>query len=216
MKPEIAVIDYGLGNTWSILNALKEVGAQACLSADPETLHRVDGIILPGVGTYPQGMQKLSEAALTDLVRSIANSGKPLLGICLGMQLLFDEGYEFGTTAGLGLIAGTVQKLELVEKSAKLPHVGWTPIDMSTGSTETRHLLMDVPDRTDMYFVHSFAAQPSDANTIIARAEYGGTHYCCMVQRSNIIGTQFHPEKSGPFGLQIFRNFVNYCEENKN
>lgn len=211
-EPRVVVIDYGLGNLFSVVRALKAVGAEAEITASPETIRRAERLILPGVGAFGEGMQRLRSGGLIDPLRQAAQSGRPLLGICLGMQLLFNESEEFGLHKGLGFIEGRVARLretDPAERRVKIPHVGWSELNpVLPGERWGSTILRGLAPGEMAYFVHSFAAYPAHEAASIAQVRYGGHDYCAAVQRENIMGCQFHPEKSGAIGLQILRNFV--------
>ena len=200
----IAVIDYGVGNLFSLRSSLDYIGAESCVSSEPGVLRRADRLILPGVGAFGDAAEKLRRSGLDRIVLEEAEKGKPVLGICLGMQLLFDRSLEYGEHAGLGLIPGSVEDLKPdIPADLKVPHIGWNAL----------HPLLDHPllkyvkPGDCVYFVHSFYAKHCDESTI-ATAEYG-TAVTAAVARGNVMGCQFHPEKSGPVGLNILRAF---CE----
>lgn len=203
----IAVIDYGVGNLFSLCRSLEAIGQEAVVSGDPAVLHQADRLILPGVGAFADAAEKLRQTGLDAVLQAEAARGKPLLGICLGMQLLFEESYEFGRCAGLGLIPGKVVPMEgVIPADYKIPHIGWNALHFPKG---TRHpLLQRVQEGACVYFVHSFwADQCGDA--CIATMEYGA-ELTAAVARGKVMGCQFHPEKSGEIGLSILRTF---CEE---
>ena len=200
----IAIVDYGVGNLFSLKSSLKMIGAEAVVTGDAAAIRACGKIILPGVGAFADAAAKLRATGLDQVVIAEANRGKPLLGICLGMQLLFDRSLEYGEHPGLGLIPGSVEDLKPdIPASLKVPHIGWNAL----------HPLLDHPllkyvNYGDcVYFVHSFYAKHCDESTI-ATAEYG-TAVTAAVARSNVMGCQFHPEKSGTVGLNILRAF---CE----
>lgn len=203
----IAVIDYGVGNLFSLCRSLEAIGQEAVVSGDPAVLHLADRLILPGVGAFADAAEKLRQTGLDAVLQAEAARGKPLLGICLGMQLLFEESYEFGRCAGLGLIPGKVVPMEgVIPADYKIPHIGWNALHFPKG---IRHpLLQRVQEGACVYFVHSFwADQCGDA--CIATTEYGAK-LTAAVARGKVMGCQFHPEKSGEIGLSILKTF---CEE---
>jgi len=204
---KIVVIDYGLGNVQSIKNALFLCGAsEVLLSCKPQEVLSADGIILPGVGAFPQGMRELKARGLVDVLHTYVDSKKPLLGICLGMQLLFDRGEEFGKTSGLGLVKGVVERF--TEKlNDKLPHIGWNEIQKRDISWSSG-LLRGVCNKEDVYFVHSYICKPSHPEIILSTTEYGGVEFCSSINQDNIYACQFHPEKSGNVGLGIVKNYI--------
>ncbi len=197
----IAIIDYGAGNLFSVKNALDYLGEPNVISADPDEIKRADALILPGVGAFPDAMGKLEQSGLVGLLKTEIER-KPLLGICLGMQVLFEGGYEFSKTAGLGFIPGKVDLIRFREnENYKLPHIGWNQLEISRKSA----LLDGLKTGDSVYFVHSYMAY-TQPEFIAASCDYGGT-VTAFVERGNVYGAQFHPEKSGEIGLQILRNF---------
>lgn len=194
----IAVVDYDVGNLMSVSNALKYLGLSARVTAQADELERADAVILPGVGAFPDAADKLHRTGLTDCLRR-QSVQKPILGICLGMQLLFEKGFEVRETEGLGFVPGTVER---IETDLKLPHIGWNSLRFPNASP----LFAGVEEGSYVYFVHSFCGRASDPKTVIAATDYG-TDVTAAVQKGNVFGTQFHPEKSGEVGLQILRNF---------
>ena len=201
----IAVIDYGVGNLFSLKSSLAAIGAKALVTSDPELIKSADRIILPGVGAFEDAAEKLSSAGLAELVISEAKKGKPILGICLGMQLLFEKSYEYGEHKGLGLIKGAVSPLEgEIPESLKIPHMGWNALKIKDKACP---LFKYINDGDFVYFVHSYYATECD-EAVTATADYG-VLVTAAVARGNVFGCQFHPEKSGETGLNILRAF---CE----
>jgi len=195
----IAIVDYGVGNIRSVERALAHVGAEPKLTADPDDMEKADGVVLPGVGAFAPALDRLSERGLGRRIVELAKKGKPLLGVCLGYQLLFDESEEHGHHTGLGLLPGKVVR---VESSARLPVIGWCRLQQSDDSM----LWQGIKDRSYFYFVHSYT--PSSSDSAIAWTEHSPA---AAGARGSVMGTQFHPEKSGPDGLRVYKNFVNYC-----
>ncbi len=201
----IAIVDYGVGNLFSLQSSLLSQGAQAVVSGDPAVLRAADKIILPGVGAFPDAARKLEESGLAAVVVEEARRGKPLLGICLGMQLLFERGYEYGECRGLGLIPGEIRPIgEVIPAGLKIPHIGWNALAFGK---EKHPLFRYIGEGDCVYFVHSFYGAKCDGS-VIATAEYG-VPLTAAVARGNVMGCQFHPEKSGAVGLSILRAF---CE----
>lgn len=199
----IAVVDYGVGNLFSLASSLRAVGAEVCVSGDEKTLRAADRLVLPGVGAFADAAEKLRRGGLDRVVCEEAQKGKPLLGICLGMQLLFEKSYEYGEHAGLGLIPGSVRPIaEVIPKDLKVPHIGWNALRFIRRDSL---LFRYIQDGDYVYFVHSFAGMDCDAATI-AVSEYGAP-LTAAVARGNVYGCQFHPEKSGKTGLAILRAF---------
>ena len=200
----IAIIDYGVGNLFSVQSSFAAIGAEAVVTADPEVIRAADRILLPGVGAYRDAAQKLRESGMGDLVREQAASGKPVMGICLGMQLLFEKSYEFGEYEGLGLLKGSVRPIrDVAPADYKVPHIGWNALNLQ----KSHPLLKYVLEGDCVYFVHSYYATDC-ADAIIATTEYGAPITAAVAQ-GNVCGCQFHPEKSGMVGLSILKAF---CE----
>jgi len=204
----IGIIDYGCGNIYSVLNALEYIGEEAFLSSDANELQKADGFILPGVGAFPDAVKNLKEGGLWDFVLSAAKT-KPLLGICLGMQLLFSKSYEFSECEGLSLIEGEIKKINF--EGLKIPHMGWNDIRFFE-SADSCPLLNGISENTYMYFVHSFRAHAKFRDNVAASAYYG-EEIPALVYRDNVFGCQFHPEKSGDSGLMILKNFCKFSRE---
>jgi glutamine amidotransferase len=201
---KVAVIDYGLGNLGSVRRAIAELGADPELADSPEKLRGADRVILPGVGGFADGMSLLHARGWVNAVREEAAKGKPILGICLGMQLLASRGTEGGDTEGLNLIAGDVVPLRELGCELRIPHVGWNEVAVRDRSCK---LLDGIPGSTDFYFVHSYAFTPKDPQHVRATTSYGAS-VPAVVARDNVAGTQFHPEKSSKAGFRVLRNFL--------
>lgn len=202
----IAIVDYGVGNLFSLKSSLAYVGADTIVTSDPNVLKKSKKIILPGVGAFKDASNKLFASGLAEIVTEEAKNGKPLLGICLGMQMLFEKSFEYGETKGLGLLKGEIRPLsDVVDKNLKIPHIGWNALKF----TENKSPLFKYINEGDcVYFVHSFYATGCD-DSLIATADYS-CDITAAVGKSNIYGCQFHPEKSGNVGLNILRAF---CEK---
>jgi glutamine amidotransferase len=210
---KIAVIDYDIGNVRSILSAFENQGAHISLTRNKERILESDGVILPGVGAFSHGMENLNKYNLVEVIKDYIGSNKPFMGICLGMQMLFDESEEFGKTIGLGLIPGRVIRLPIKDsKNEKLPHVSWNELIFKSNKWD-KTILDGVKDYSDMYFVHSFVAEPNNTDNILSVTEYSGYEFCSSVKRGNVYGCQFHPEKSGNTGLKIIKNFIRMCKK---
>lgn len=210
----IAVLDYGLGNTKSICNALAKSKAQVNLTNIRDEIFYSDGLILPGVGAFSHGMKRLKSQKFDDLIREFVDTGKPLLGICLGMQMLFDESSEFGISKGLCLIPGKVQRLKSGDEiNEKLPHVSWKAISTKALTSWKGTILDSLENDADMYFVHSYYAVPANANDVLSITNYANLEFCSTVKHKNIYGCQYHPEKSAKQGLKIIDNFVSICRK---
>jgi imidazole glycerol-phosphate synthase subunit HisH len=203
---EIAVVDYGMGNRRSVEKALEHVGVRASVSGDPEELRAAAGLVVPGVGAFPRGMERLRALGLDELLRERVDAGTPVLGICLGMQLAFDSSTELGGAAGLGIIAGEVHALQA--GGLKLPHIGWNEVSFQRQTP----LVAGLPARCAFYHVHSFAPIPARAEDVLGTAEYGRP-FVTAVQRGSFHGVQFHPEKSSAAGLRLLANFARICIE---
>ncbi len=201
----IAIIDYGVGNLFSLTSSFAAIGAEAVVTADPAVIRAADRILLPGVGAFEDAARKLRESGMADLVKEQAAAGKPIMGICLGMQLLFDKSYEYGRHDGLGLIPGAVRPIrDVIPADYKVPHIGWNALSFIG---EKSRLFRYLKEGDCVYFVHSYyAADCGDAVT--ATAEYGAP-LTAAVEKGNVYGCQFHPEKSGTVGLNILKAF---CE----
>ena len=204
-RPLVAVVDYGMGNRRSVEKALAHVGARAVITSDPHALATADGLVVPGVGAFPRAMGNLRELGLGDLIVERAHAGSPVLGICLGMQVLFEGSAEFEPTAGLGLIAGEVVRLR--SNGLRLPHIGWNRAEFTRSSPLTESL---PAGGAHFYHVHSLAAVPADDADVLATSEYG-ERFVTAVQRGSVFGVQFHPEKSSKHGLALLRNFASVC-----
>jgi glutamine amidotransferase len=194
----VALVDYGMGNRRSVEKALEHVGATVARTADPEEIRAADAVVVPGVGAFPEAMRRLNAAGLDEVIRERAEGGTPVLGICLGMQLLFERSVEHEGAPGLGLLPGEVTALE----APKVPHIGWNRVAMRRASGLTRGL----GDATAFYHVHSFVCRASDED-VVGEGEYG-ERFASIVERDNVAGVQFHPEKSSRDGLHLLANFV--------
>ena len=204
-RPQIGVVDYGMGNRRSVQKALEHVGAAAPVTNDLEVLEACAALVIPGVGAFPRGMENLRALGLDRYIHRRADQGTPILGICLGMQLLFDSSVELQASPGLGLIAGEVTWLSAGD--LRLPHIGWNDVRF-----ERRIPLLDeLPaDGCPFYHVHSLVPRPGDPQVVVGTAEYG-ERFATIVERDNVTGVQFHPEKSSVHGLQLLANFVARC-----
>lgn len=201
---KIVIIDYGLGNLFSIEQAFRSLGQNTTLSSNLDEIQNADAIILPGVGAFNEAMQNLERLNLVNAIKNFSLQGKPILGVCLGMQLLFSESFEFGQNKGLDIVKGKVIKFPDVDSngnSVVIPHVGWN--NVSTKNTDFESF-----NNTDMYFVHSYYVVPDEQETILFETNYAGLTFCSAVKMENIIATQFHPEKSAKIGLELFRKWI--------
>ena len=199
----IAIIDYGVGNLFSLKSSFKALNQEVIVTSDKQVLMSADRIVLPGVGAFGDAVKKLKDSGLFDVVIELAKTGKPILGICLGMQMLFDKSYEYGVHDGLGLIHGNVKPIkDVISSDLKIPHIGWNALDI----IKDNELLKYVKNGEHVYFVHSYYG--ADCADVIATAEYSAP-LCAVVAKGNVYGCQFHPEKSGETGLKILKAF---CE----
>jgi glutamine amidotransferase len=204
VKPTIAVLDYGMGNRRSVEKALERAGAKAVITADRQSIESADGLVLPGVGAFPMAMRNVRELELDHLIGERLAAGVPVLGICLGMQLLFEASTENEGAWGLGLLSGRVERLPAPD--LKMPHIGWTPVGW-----QRRGLLNEgLPDQCPFYIVHSYAAVPTSESDVLGTAAYG-TEFVAAVERENLFGVQFHPEKSSLHGIKLLENFAGIC-----
>ena len=199
----IAIVDYGVGNLFSLNSSLELIGAESVVTADESVLRSADKILLPGVGAFEDAAKKLRESGLADLIKELAAAGKPLLGICLGMQMLFEKSYEYGEHEGLGLIPGNVRPIrDVIPADYKIPHIGWNALHLK----QVNPIFKYISEGDCVYFVHSFYAADCEDH-VVATAEYGA-ELTAAVARGNVYGCQFHPEKSGNVGLSILKAFA--------
>jgi glutamine amidotransferase len=203
MTVRICILDYGMGNLRSVEKALEHVGAAATIANDAATIQAAEGLILPGVGAFPKAMRRVRELGLDELLEERRAGGVPILGICLGLQLLFDSTTELGGAEGLGLLPGPVTELDA--DGLKVPHIGWSPVRWERES----RLVEGIDSETPFYFVHSFAPRPGSGD-VLGTAAYGA-RFACAAERGNVFGVQFHPEKSSSAGLRLLSNFAGIC-----
>lgn len=212
-KSKIVVVDYGLGNLMSVRRAIERVGGEPHVTAEPKDIRETDRLILPGVGAFGDGMKNLNERGLVGPIREYAKSGRPLFGICLGMQLLMTQSEEFGVHQGLNLIRGNVVRFPdpPPENPYRIPHIGWNTLHKPPKTAADfwkKSILEDAGEGVPVYFVHSYFVVPEHRETILAQTAYGGQIFCSAVRHGNIIGCQFHPEKSGEAGLGMYKSFI--------
>ena len=200
----VAILDYGMGNLRSVEKAFEHVGARAVITSDHETVRAADGVVLPGVGAFPRAMQAVRRLKLDALLRERRDAGVPIIGLCLGMQLLFESSAELGGGEGIGLLEGRVDPIDA--PGLKVPHIGWNPVSWRRESL----LAEGLPDPCAFYHVHSFAPVPARAEDVLGTATYG-SEFVSVVARPPVYGTQFHPEKSGPDGLRLLGSFAALC-----
>lgn len=196
----IAIIDYGVGNLFSLTQSLNKIGAENVITSDKTVIKKADKLILPGVGAFGDAIKRLNESGLSGIIKEQAKQGKPLLGICLGMQLLFDKSFEYGSHEGLGLISGQVVPIKDYVSEVKIPHMGWNSLKI----VDDNPLLKEINDGDYVYFVHSFFAKCNEG--LSATTDYG-ISLTAAVRKNNVYGMQFHPEKSGEVGLRMLKNF---------
>lgn len=204
---KIVIVDYGAGNLASVVNALERVGAPVVVSRDPAALDEADGVIVPGVGAAADTMRHLSELGFVPRLRATIERGVPFLGICMGLQVLLEVSYEGGEHRCLGIVPGIVRRLP---EQVTVPHMGWNEVRLR----RPHPLFAGIPDGTDFYFVHSFYAEPSDDAWILGETDYG-VRFASVLARGNVMATQFHPEKSGRWGLRLLENFITLVERTR-
>jgi glutamine amidotransferase len=204
MTPAIAMVDYGMGNRRSVAKAFEHVGTPIAQTADADELRAADGLVVPGVGAFPEAMRRLRALGLDAVVRERAEAGVPVIGLCLGMQLLFERSTEHEGASGLGLLPGRVVRLD--PRGLKLPHIGWNSVRWEQPSA----LSAGLPDPAAFYHVHTFVAEPEDPSIVLGTGEYGSP-FVSFVARGSVFGAQCHPEKSSTHGLALLRNFVGIC-----
>jgi glutamine amidotransferase len=204
--PRVAVCDYGVGNLRSVERALQRGGAEVVVTGDPVAVAAADGVVLPGVGAFATAAAAMRTTGLDDAVYAVVAAGRPVLGVCLGFQVLFDDSDEGDGDTGLGLVPGHVRRLPA--GAARVPHVGWNTLTLVGDSP----IFRGTPSGTHVYFTHSFVAVADDTDDVSATTEHG-VSIVAAVRRGNVMGTQFHPEKSGPAGLRLYANFVDACAE---
>lgn len=210
MSKKTVIVDYQLGNLFSVHQACQHAGIHVEISKDPAVVAAADALILPGVGAFGAAMHNLQNLGLEQVLKDRVAQGIPFLGICLGLQLLFEDSEEFGSQQGLGLLKGSIRRIpaELEGQKLRVPQIGWNQIEAPAGRDWQDTPLSHLPQGSYMYFVHSFYADPLDSADVLTRTNYLGLDYCSGVQRGNILAFQFHPEKSGPEGVKVYGNWA--------
>ncbi|MBP6379203.1 MAG: imidazole glycerol phosphate synthase subunit HisH [Sphingorhabdus sp.] len=212
MAAKVTIVDYGMCNLLNVARAFTHVGVDVDVTENPATAATAERLVVPGVGAFEDSVLAVREKGFDDAIRRFQSSGRPFLGICVGMQMLFDASEEFGEHAGLGILAGRVKPVPAIQtngEAQRVPHIGWN--GLTAPETDRRWhgtLLETTPANSAVYFVHSFAAVPDDPNVRLADCVYGGHRICAAVQHDNIMATQFHPERSGELGLDVLRRYV--------
>jgi glutamine amidotransferase len=212
----VAIVDYGMGNLYSVQRACDHAGLRAAITGSPDEVLQADAVILPGVGAMPDAMRALDASGLSEALREQAARGTLLFGVCLGMQLLMGEGSEFGVHRGLGLVPGSVRRFEGVHADGaplKVPHIGWNAVWPAPDRSWHGTALETTPEGTYLYFVHSYYVMPEDPDVAIAWSRYGEVTFCSAIASGNVFGCQFHPERSGPQGLRIYRQVARLLAE---
>lgn len=207
----IAVVDYGMGNLFSVVQAFSAVGQSAEITSSPAALAAAAAIVIPGVGAFGRAMEVLERTGMADTIRERASRGTPVVGICLGMQLMMASSTEFGAHQGLGLVDGDTVALKeslAIDASARIPHVGWTAVEPAHADGWSGTPLATLGPGHQMYFVHSFYVRPADPSMVLAFSSYRGVTFCSSLARGNLFGCQFHPERSGPEGLEVYRHLA--------
>lgn len=209
MVLDIAIIDYEMGNLKSIYKCLKYLNIEAKITDNPKFILDSDGVILPGVGAFGDAMMHLKAKNLITIIKQVVRDNKPLFGICLGLHLLFSKGFEMGEFEGLNIIQGEVI---LFDKSrvGKIPQIGWNNVEFQNNN---HFIIQGIPNNSYFYFVHSFYGVPKNEENILGLTKYGEIQFCSIVCKDNVIATQFHPEKSSRYGIQMYRNFVDFCKK---
>ena len=203
---KIAIVDYDVGNLQSLIKAFEFCGAKVSVSEESSAIKNADAVVLPGVGSFSAGMRGLKLRGLIETVKGVAAADKPMLGICLGAQLMLSQGYEFGEFEGLGIMPGKVVRFPDLKE--KIPQIGWNGVYASTVGSWQNSVLADLPENFNAYFVHSYILAPDSSENILGLTSYGGHEFCSIMKKGNIYASQFHPEKSGEVGLKIIKNFI--------
>ena len=217
IAPKVAIVDFGLGNLYSVQHACKYVNLDAKITSSKEDVMNADAVILPGVGAYGDAMNSLNHLDLVSVLQDFSKSGKPFLGVCLGMQLLMSESHEFGRYEGLNIIKGSVLPFgdpHAGERKLKVPQIGWNKIRASENTIKWDNTILNGLSQDEyMYFVHSFVVVPEDTRVTLSMTQYGDISFCSSLQVGNIFACQFHPERSGKKGLQIYQNFAAFLDK---
>ncbi len=211
MSSSVTILDYGIGNILSVARGFEAIGANVKVTSNLEGIQNAERLILPGVGAFAKGIEQLKKNQFDKAIVDVANHGVPLLGICLGMQFLMDSSEEFGETDGLGLIPGKVIAIPSQNNDGEsliVPHIGWSALETSEDKSWTNTLLENTPSKSYVYFVHSFYSKPNDNDHLLAHCIYGGNNLSAVISKDNVMGCQFHPEKSGTIGLNILKTFL--------
>jgi glutamine amidotransferase len=212
-QPSVTIVDYGMCNLLNVVRAFEHCGAQVTVTEDPGTVNRAGRLVVPGVGAFSDSMKEVANRGFDDVIRSFATTGRPMFGICVGMQMLFDASEEFGDYPGLGILPGRVKavpSLTVEGNKQRVPHIGWNHLVEPVGGRDWRGTLLEpmVGSEPAVYFVHSFSAIPEEPLDRLADCFYGGYRICAAVQRNNLMASQFHPERSGEIGLAMIRRFL--------
>ncbi|CAN7187998.1 imidazole glycerol phosphate synthase subunit HisH [Rhizobacter sp. LjRoot28] len=212
-KPKIALLDYSMCNLLNVARAFEHCGADVTVTEDPDVARQADRLVVPGVGAFSDSMREVQSRGLADAIREFSHTGRPMFGICVGMQILFDASEEFGEHEGLGLLPGRVRAVPALTQTGdpqRVPHIGWNHLVEPAGGRDWMGTLLEPLSGADpaVYFVHSFAADPALDSDRLADTLYGGHRICAAVQRDNLMATQFHPERSGEIGLSLVRRFL--------
>ena len=205
---KIVIVDYGVGNLHSLIKAFQFCGAEVLVSEEAATIKKADVMVLPGVGSFEAGMRGLKLRGLVEAVREAAVADKPMLGICLGAQLMLSKGYEFGEFDGLGIMPGKVVRFPGLKENEKIPQIGWNGVYSKAGGSWGNSILANLPENFNAYFVHSYILAPDLPSQILGLTKYGEQEFCSIMKSGNIYASQFHPEKSGQAGLRIIKNFI--------
>ena len=209
MPLNIAIIDYEMGNLKSIFKCLKHLNIESKITDNPKLILDSDGVILPGVGAFGDAMMHLKEKSLIPIINQVVKENKPLFGICLGLHLLYSKGYEMGEFEGLDIIPGEVIIFDDL-KVDKIPQIGWNNVEFQN---DKHFLIQKIPNKSYFYFVHSFYGVPKNMENVVGITKYGDIEFCSIVSKDNVFATQFHPEKSSKYGIQIYQNFIDFCKK---